>query len=155
MNSFLMGDASLKWKIHIKSFSSSLIFFFFFLFQFNWMYFFNLYCGSRFACYFQWLPWALKKPHLCHYFPLQYQDGNMMFFSVLEVRTPVIILQTIYMLLWNKRALLLLEMRKTLREENLYHQSSWKQLKNQGLQLFPLKKLCIFYLVFRWTCKYN
>ena len=47
--------------------------------------------------YFQCLPLALRRPPFPHHFHLQHLSGNMMSFLVLEVRTPALVLQTIYM----------------------------------------------------------
>ena len=72
---------------------------------------------------FQLLPWPLKQPPP----PPLLLLGNTMSSLVFAVLTPARTLQTISILLWNRKASLLLEMMRNLSEENILLQSSWKQ----------------------------
>ena len=48
-------------------------------------------------------------------------------FLSLEARTLIIVLRTVYTLLWNRRAFWPLSRMRKLREEKLFHERSWKQ----------------------------
>ena len=107
------------WKIHIKLFSLSLIYFPFNIFLFIliecisfFLFFFNL------KCKIYQFPWALKEPYRlikekektyrhCHLLLLLLQNlgGNMRCFSVLKAKTPVKVLRPIYIMLWKKNGI--------------------------------------------------
>ena len=54
------------------------------------------------------------------------RDGNTMYFSISEAKTPVKNLQIIYILVWNKKAYPLSRTMKNSSRGNLLPQSSWK-----------------------------
>ena len=63
----------------------------------------------------------------------------MTFSLVLEEKTPIIILPTIYIMLWMIKRLSPLRMIKNLRWESQFLKNSWIQSRNQGLRssFFP------------------
>ena len=83
---------------------------------------------------YKWLPPPFKMPH--HLLPLLVlnPNRNMKFSSVLEVETPVILLPTIYVMLWSKKGLSPLRTTKILRWEIPFRRQSWMQSKNRGRQ---------------------
>jgi hypothetical protein len=83
---------------------------------------------------YKWLPPPFKMLH--HLLPLLVlnPNRNMKFSSVLEVETPVILLPTIYVMLWTKKGLSPLRTIKILRWEIPFRRHSWMQSKNRGRQ---------------------